>query len=305
MGDVEYKQALVLRKEGKYKEGRLLLESAFKKGCELAGYELMIAYRHGGWDLCENNLKDRELHYLLNKQGSLYVCVDEQKVIDSNDPFALFLYYHEHRSSRNTAIRFVRIAAEQGNIFAQTWLGNLIWQTDTERKIGLCYLHKAAEARYVKAIDQLAFVCYEWGKTEEALYWGKKSAEQHYYMKRLSMWFLSLGRFEEYVDELVRAGIIDQTITRVHYTPPLAHKYFTGRAYALKLIDWFDADLEEFYHTVFNGAQVAALCWMWIAKQLCVGKDVARLIEQKVFQTRKTDQGLWLDKDKDENKKQV
>jgi hypothetical protein len=169
----------------------------------------------------------------------------------------------------------------------------------------LYHLRKAAEAGYATAMYRLAAQYYEHGNTKEAIYWGKKTTEQHHNINTLHKWLFRLDLFEEYVDELIRnKKDIDFIIRREDYKPPLAHKYFTGRAYALKLIDWFDADLEEFYHTVFDGAQTATLCWMWVAKQLRVGRDVARLIGEKVFATRKTHQGLWLGEKREENKRQ-
>jgi hypothetical protein len=123
MGDSDYQKALVLRKEGKYKEGRLLLESAFKKGCMIAGYELKIAYMYGGWDVWLNELKEREMHELLRKQNSLYVIFrSEQTALDSNDPFLCFLFYSNTIWGEMTqCIKFARLAAEQGNVFAHTW----------------------------------------------------------------------------------------------------------------------------------------------------------------------------------------
>lgn len=96
MGDADYQIALVLRKEGKYKEGRLFLESAFKKKCELAGYELMLAYRNGGWDLHENSNKSEEIYDLLREAGSLYVCWNKQMAIESGDPFLIYSYYESN-----------------------------------------------------------------------------------------------------------------------------------------------------------------------------------------------------------------
>lgn len=183
-----------------------------------------------------------------------------------------------------------------------TQLGQIICfhQDNPQYLTGLSYLRKAAETGFAQAMSLLSMYSCVLGKNEEAFYWGNKASEQHCVKKKFKRWLIRLGYFEEYVNALISQESIDKIITQ---RGPIAHQYFTGRAYALKLIDWFDADLEELYHTVFDATQAAVLCWMWVAKQLRVVRDVARLIGEKVFETRKTDQALWLPKKEGDNNK--
>jgi TPR repeat protein len=255
----EYKKALLLREEGKFDEGRVLLKKAAELGHECALRELQNMYIWGGWGV-HRNVKNFSLDaFLPLTVTELSLAIQEHGFCFMTEMLARQLMWI---GNTDEARKFFEVAAEKGSAGAYHHLSK---HTPHKEKREF-YLLKAHAQRMHHASRDLF-----------NLYWQKQKYKQ------------AMEVFEQTTDTAYALNGHMESIVSCEC------KYIVGRSVAIlprKDLSLVVLDTLPYYRRLYGYAQSATITWMLIAKQVGLYKDVARLIGKLIFASRETP-SIW------------
>jgi tetratricopeptide (TPR) repeat protein len=257
----EYKQALLLREQGKFDEGRALLEKAAELGYEYALRELCNMYFYGGWGVYKNvshaMSKSMQLAQISNPRS-----VDDLHIAMHNGcstamgVLALDLLDQDENES---GLRLLELSATKGSAWAYYQLSKHITCKEKREQ----YLVKAHAQRMCNASYDLF-----------NLYWKEQKYKQ------------AMDVFEQTIE------IENALNTKFNNIVSCESKYFVGRSVAVLRqeppLSQLVLDTLPYYKRLYGYVQSATITWLLIAKQLGLYKDVTRIIGKLIFASRET-----------------
>lgn len=263
----EYKQALLLREQGEFDKGRVLLEKAAELGCNYALRELENMYAYGGWGAYKDSEKASFLSD--NYPDALKVIpLEKLQAIVKQGEFTiatelLGCSLMHIRRDKNIGQELLKVAADKGS----AWSCYILITCDEYKVYKEYYLLKAhAQCMYEASMELFC------------LYWNKQKYKQ------------AMEVFERTVDSEKYLNAQMKKIVSCEC------KYFVGRSVAVLRqeppLSQSVLDTVPYYKRLYCCAQSATITWLCIAKKFNLYKDIARLIGKIIFASRETP-SIW------------